>query len=266
MSDDSKESKESREHAAAESVNESPDGDNIVPLAASDRIEGASGSSAHAPQPVSPQDRHEQLRMLEALLFASSEPLSEAVLAKHLPDGIDIRRLLEDLQQAYASRGVNLCIANGRWSFRTAEDLGFLLQRNVQEERKLSRAALETLAIIAYHQPATRAEIEEIRGVSVHRGTLDILLETGWIRIRGRRKVPGRPVTFGTTDAFLDHFSLEAIGDLPGVNELKDAGLLDSAVPADFTLPRPDGEMFVGEQAASANTDTEDANHNARDG
>ena len=139
--------------------------------------------------------------------------------------------LLAELQTAYAARGVNLRQRDGSWAFRTAEDLAFVLQQEVVEQKKLSRAALETLAIIAYHQPVTRAEIEEIRGVAISRGTLDVLLEAGWIRLRGRRRTPGRPVTFGTTPAFLDHFGLERIGDLPGLADLKAAGLLEAALP-----------------------------------
>jgi segregation and condensation protein B len=136
-------------------------------------------------------------------------------------------------------RGVNLVQVAGKWSFRTAGDLSFLLAREAVEQKKLSRAALETLAIIAYHQPVTRAEIEEIRGVATSRGTIDLLLETGWIRMRGRRRSPGRPVTYGTTEAFLVHFGLDSVGDLPGLEELKGAGLLDSRVPTDFSVPNP---------------------------
>lgn len=189
---------------------------------------------------LAPQERHLHLRMVEALLFAAAEPLSEADLAARLPEGVEVRALLAELQAAYAGRGVNLHRIDERWALRTAEDLGFLLQRDVVEERRLSRAALETLAIIAYHQPVTRAEIEEIRGVSISKGTLDVLLETGWVRLRGRRRSPGRPVTYGTTSGFLDHFGLEAIADLPGLAELKGAGLLDAAIPPGLQSPDPD--------------------------
>src|SRR5262245_34793834 len=144
--------------------------------------------------------RAEELRLLEAMLFASTEPLDEATLKKKLPDGIDIKVALEQLQADYATRGVNLVRVNGKWSFRTASDLSWLMTRESTETRRLSRAAIEMLAIIAYHQPVTRAEIEEIRGVITSKGTLDVLLETGWIRPRGRRKTPGRPLTFGTTE------------------------------------------------------------------
>jgi segregation and condensation protein B len=186
-----------------------------------------------------PETRPDELRLLEALLFASSEPLDEATLASRLPDDVDVRTALRRLQVEYASRGVNLVRVAGKWAFRTANDLAWLLARDVVEPKKLSRAALETLAIIAYHQPVTRAEIEDIRGVSASKGTIDVLLETGWIRLRGRRKSPGRPVTFGTTEAFLAHFGLEAIGDLPGLEELKDAGLLEGGLPPGFAVPAP---------------------------
>ena len=184
-------------------------------------------------------DRGTNLRILEALLFAASEPLKETRLEEHLPEGSDVRSLLEELKGFYAGRGIRLVCTSGRWSFRTAEDLAYLLEQYSTEQRRLSKAALETLAIIAYHQPATRAEIEEIRGVSTSVGTLDILLETNWIKIRGRRRAPGRPVTYGTTDAFLDHFGLESIKDLPGLAELKGSGLLSSNLPANFQVPEP---------------------------
>ncbi|MEP1934603.1 MAG: SMC-Scp complex subunit ScpB [Roseibium sp.] len=187
------------------------------------------------------------LRMVEALLFASSEPLSLEELTLRLPEGADVLGLLQELETSYATRGVNVVKIAGKWCFRTAEDLSFLMQRNVEEQRKLSRAALETLAIIAYHQPVTRAEIEEIRGVSTSKGTLDVLLETTWIRMRGRRRTPGRPVTYGTTDHFLIHFGLENVKDLPGLEELKGAGLLDSAVPASFMVPTPNDDAALTE-------------------
>ena len=187
----------------------------------------------------SPEERRQGLRMVEALIFASAEPVSAEDLAARLPEGSDVAGILRELQQSYAGRGVNLVQVAGKWSFRTAGDLSFLLAREAVEQKKLSRAALETLAIIAYHQPVTRAEIEEIRGVATSRGTIDLLLETGWIRMRGRRRSPGRPVTYGTTEAFLVHFGLDSVGDLPGLEELKGAGLLDSRVPTDFSVPDP---------------------------
>jgi segregation and condensation protein B len=186
-----------------------------------------------------PAERRQALRMIEALLFASAEPLAADELAARLPEGSDVAGLLRELQAAYAERGVNLIQVAGKWCFRTAGDLSFLLARHAVEQKKLSRAALETLAIIAYHQPVTRAEIEEIRGVVTSKGTLDLLLETGWVRMRGRRKAPGRPVTYGVTEGFLTHFGLDSLGDLPGVEELKGAGLLDSRVPANFEVPTP---------------------------
>ncbi len=194
-----------------------------------------------------PEIRPEELRLLEALLFASAEPLDEKTLAARMPDGVDVRAALDRLQREYASRGVNLVRIAGKWTFRTAVDLAWLLARDSVEPRKLSRAATETLAIIAYHQPVTRAEIEEIRGVSASRGTLDVLLETGWIRPRGRRKAPGRPITFGTTDAFLSHFGLDSIGDLPGLDELKGTGLLDGQLPAGFAVPVPSDDLNLRE-------------------
>jgi segregation and condensation protein B len=186
-----------------------------------------------------PEERRQAERMIEALLFASAEPLSAADLAPRLPDGSDIQGHLRELQQLYALRGVNLVQVAGKWCFRTAGDLSFLLSRQAVEQKRLSRAAMETLSIIAYHQPVTRAEIEEIRGVATSKGTLDLLLETGWIRMRGRRRAPGRPVTYGTTEAFLTHFGLDVVGDLPGLDELKGAGLLDSRIPAGFSIPEP---------------------------
>ncbi len=181
----------------------------------------------------------EQLRILEALLFAAEAPLDEKTLAARLPAGIDVKALLTQLQQDYASRGVNLVKVAGKWTMRTASDLAWLLTKESVVTRKLSRAAIETLAIVAYHQPVTRAEVEEIRGVSTSKGTLDVLLETGWIRLRGRRKAPGRPVTYGTNEAFLAHFGLEALTDLPGLDELKGAGLVDPSLPAEFSVPVP---------------------------
>ncbi|RYE72389.1 MAG: SMC-Scp complex subunit ScpB, partial [Hyphomicrobiales bacterium] len=160
------------------------------------------------------------LRIAEALLFASSEPLSVNDLATYLSEGADVPALLEQLGQRYEGRGVTLVRRADKWAFRTAEDLGFLLRREQQESRALSRASLETLSIIAYHQPATRAEVEEVRGVATGKGTLDLLMEAGWVRMRGRRRTPGRPVTYGTTEAFLDHFGLESLADLPGLDEL----------------------------------------------
>lgn len=182
-------------------------------------------------------ERH--LRILEALLFAAREPLGAEQLAPFLGEGADLNALLQLLEQRYAQRGVTLVRRGDKWAFRTAGDLGLLLRREQHQTRPLSRPALETLAIIAYHQPATRAEIDEVRGVETGRGTLDTLMEAGWIRMRGRRRSPGRPVTYATTNAFLDHFSLESLGDLPGLEELRGAGLLSGRLPAGMQMPLP---------------------------
>lgn len=193
------------------------------------------------------EDQRQNLRIVEAILFASTDPVSIRALSMRLPEGTDIEALLEELKHDYAGRGVSLVQVAGGFAFRTADDLSFLLQREAVETRKLSRAALETLAIIAYHQPVTRAEIEDIRGVSISKGTLDVLMETGWARMRGRRRSPGRPVTYGTTTAFLDHFMLEGIDNLPGLDELKGAGLLDSAMPANFQMPLPNDDEALSD-------------------
>lgn len=193
------------------------------------------------------ESRPQEFRLLEAMLFAAAEPLDERTLASRMPDGADVTLALRRLQADYAPRGVNLVRVAGKWSFRTANDLAWLLSRTAVEQKKLSRAAIETLAIIAYHQPVTRAEIEDIRGVSTSKGTLDVLLETGWIRPRARRKAPGRPLTFGTTEQFLSHFGLESIGDLPGLEELKGTGLIDARLPAGFTVPMPSDEPALRE-------------------
>jgi segregation and condensation protein B len=202
------------------------------------RVEDYDERSGEEPE-MAIEARPEELRLLEALLFAASEPLDEKSLAKHLPAGVDVRATLKRLQIEYAPRGVNLVHIGNKWTFRTANDLSWLLTHEAVEPKKLSRAAIETLAIIAYHQPVTRAEIEEIRGVSAAKGTLDVLLETGWIRPRGRRKAPGRPLTYGTTAEFLGHFGLEALGDLPGLDDLKGSGLFDGTLPAGFDVPEP---------------------------
>jgi segregation and condensation protein B len=189
--------------------------------------------------------RPDALRLLEALLFAAGEPLDEATLAKQLPDGIDVKEMLQLLQAEYAPRGVNLVRIGKKWTFRTAADLSWLLTKETTETRKLSRAAVETLAIIAYHQPVTRAEIEDIRGVQAAAGTLDVLLKTGWIRPRGRRKAPGRPITYGTTEGFLSNFGLEEIGDLPGLEELKGSGLIEGSLPTGFAVPIPSDDTTL---------------------
>jgi segregation and condensation protein B len=196
---------------------------------------------------VASDDLMEAMRIAEALIFAASDPVEEKDLAKRMPDGVPVRAALEKLRQEYSARGINLVRVNHKWTFRTAPDLSWLLSREQTEQRKLSRAAIETLAIIAYHQPVTRAEIEDIRGVMVSKGTIDALMEVGWIRIRGRRRTPGRPVTYGTTEAFMVHFGLEAISDLPGMEELKAAGFLESAPPNGFSVPNPSDALAPDE-------------------
>jgi segregation and condensation protein B len=184
-------------------------------------------------------------RIVEAMLFAAAEPLDESDMTRRIEDGVSLEQVLERLRGHYAGRGVNLSRVGKKWFFRTASDLNWILAREQVEDKKLSRAALETLAIIAYHQPTTRAEIEELRGVAISKGTLDVLLETGWVRLRGRRKAPGRPITYGTTDQFLMHFGLEQIGDLPGLDELKGAGLFDGRLPKDFRMPAPNDDAAL---------------------
>jgi segregation and condensation protein B len=184
-------------------------------------------------------DSREIERRVEALLFAAAGPLSAAEIARRLPEGADVGGAIAALRGRYEGRGVELeCVAD-RWRFRTAPDLAFMMTEEREEPRRLSKAALETLAIIAYHQPCTRAEVESVRGVSLSRGTLDLLLEMGFVRLRGRRRTPGRPVTYGTTDRFLEHFSLASLYDLPGVQEMKAAGLLDLSIPVGFEVPDP---------------------------
>jgi segregation and condensation protein B len=178
-------------------------------------------------------------RQVEALLFAAAEPLSLGDLTGRLPNGADVEAALAALTDRYAGRGVNLVCVAGRWRFQTAEDLAFLMTLEREEPRRLSRAAQETLAIIAYHQPVTRADIEQVRGVQASRGTLDALLELGLVRMRGRRRSPGRPITFGTTDAFLEHYGLASLADLPGAADMRALGLLSMDLPANFSVPDP---------------------------
>ncbi len=204
-----------------------PQEDDDLPIAAEEEAEHPSFSSV------------EVERIAEALVFASAEPVSEAFLAERLPRGTNVNVVMQQLAEVYALRGVNLIRTGDRWAFRTAADLSFVIRNEDNETKKLSRAALEVLAIIAYHQPVTRAEIEEIRGVQTSRGTLDVLMEAGWVRFRGRRRTPGRPVTLATTPDFLDHFGLEELRDLPGLEELKGAGLLSGRIPPGFAIPVP---------------------------
>lgn len=213
-------------------------------------VSGEQATAEQAPGEQAPVeqitvDSDEALRILEAVLFATAEPLDEKTLAKRLPEGSDVKKLLDQLVETYARRGVNLTKVAGKWAMRTAPDLGSLMTREAGEPKKLSRAAIETLAIVAYHQPVTRAEIEEIRGVTISKGTLDLLIESGWVRLRGRRRTPGRPVTYGTSEAFLEHFGFEAIDDLPGLEELKGAGFLEGRLPSGFSVPVPSDDAAL---------------------
>lgn len=209
---------------------------------------------------VSAERQLEHCRMVEAILFASENPLSVEEIATRLPEGVDVVTHIDSLTEDYAARGVSLVRVAGKYMFRTADDLSFLLRREVDEPRKLSRAAVETMAIIAYHQPVTRAEIEDIRGVTISKGTLDVLMEAGWVRIMGRRKTPGRPVTYGTTEDFLVHFGIETIKDLPGLQELKAAGLLDSVDTAlDKLGGMPEPGQPVKDEVDDGQIDLEEA-------
>ena len=220
-----------------------------------------------------PERAGEHLRMVEALLFAASEPLEEKALTATLPEGADLKAILSELQAIYEGRGVTLVNVAGKWQFRTAPDLAFLLRREKPEQRRLSRAAIETLAIIAYHQPVTRAEIEEIRGVIISKGTLDLRLEIGWIKPHGRRETPGRPVTWATTSAFLEHFGLEGTEALPGVEELRAAGLLDSraaistlatqASAAGHAVPEDEDEQAAAEELRGEAEPSEESDEGA---
>jgi len=216
---------------------------------------GAETGSDTAPPPVAAVDAR---RVLEAMLFASAEPLSMNVMRERLPEGADLGGMLMELQNEYKGRGVNLIELNGTWAFRTAADLGDALQLSKEVQRKLSRAAMETLSIIAYHQPVTRAEIENIRGVATHKGTLDVLIEARWVKPGRRRETPGRPLTWVTTTAFMDHFGLEALNDLPGLDEMKAAGLLDRR-PAIETLGT--GQLFPDEAMAQQDDAEDDDTH-----
>ena len=199
------------------------------------------------------------LRHLEALLFAAVEPIDVQTLRDRMPKDTDVGALLARLSRDYEGRGINLVRVADRWRFQTAPDLAPHLTDVKEARRKLSNAALETLAIVAYHQPVTRAEIEDVRGVAVSKGTLDVLMELGWLRLRGRRRTPGRPVTYGTTNGFLAHFNLESITDLPGRDDLKAAGLLDPRLPKDFEMPEPMmvDDLTVDEDPLEEETDPE---------
>ncbi|MBI6629813.1 SMC-Scp complex subunit ScpB [Pontibaca salina] len=195
----------------------------------------------------------EQERMVEAVLFASAEPVTLREFEARMPQGCDPAEALVNLRNRYDGRGVHIVKVGDAWAMRTAPDLGFLMREETIESRKLSRAAVETLAIIAYHQPVTRAEIEEIRGVSVSRGTIDQLLELEWIRLGRRKMTPGRPVTFIVTPGFLDHFGLESARDLPGLKELRAAGLLESRPPSAMMPPGP--ETLEEDEAATGQSE-----------
>ena len=199
----------------------------------------------------------EHLRMVEALLFAAGEPLDAKALASSLPEGADVAAVLEALEQLYEKRGVNLCRIAGKYQFRTASDLAFLLRKEKPEQKRLSKAAIETLAIIAYHQPVTRAEIEDIRGVAMSKGTVDTLMEIGWVKIRGRKRTPGRPVTYGTTEPFLVQFGLESVAHLPGTDELKAAGFLEAMPPSGFDVPNPSNQLTADEDPYDPNEPAE---------
>lgn len=223
---------------------------------------GDEGDVAATPAQMDDTLRHR--RMVEAILFASETPLSIEDIAERVPEGVDIAAHIEALVVDYEMRGVNLVRLAGKHMFRTAEDLSFLLRREVDEPRKLSRAAVETLAIIAYHQPVTRTEIEEVRGVTISKGTLDVLMEAGWVRMVGRKRTPGRPVTYGTTEEFLVHFGIESVKDLPGLQELKAAGLLDSVdaaldklggIPSPGDAEEDDGQIDLEEAIADSERD-----------
>ena len=187
------------------------------------------------------------VRIAEALIFAARSPISRNEVAQKLPPETEVDAVLAELRSLYLRRGVNLVQRAGGYTFRTATDLAYLLATEESAPRRLSRAALETLAIVAYHQPVTRAEIEDIRGVAVAKGTLDTLLEAGFMRMRGRRKTPGRPITYGTTPGFLDHFGLDKLSDLPGLDELKGAGLIEGRVAKGFSIPSPRDEDALGQ-------------------
>ena len=210
---------------------------------------GENGGEAREGRPQAPWSEREAARLIEAVLFASAEPVEAEALEELVGGRVDVAATLGALVEDYRGRGIELVEVAGKWLFRTAPDLAPRLSRLVEEPRKLGRAALEVLAIVAYHQPVTRAEIEQIRGVSMSRGTLDQLLEAGWVRMRGRRRTPGRPITWGTTDDFLVHFGLETVRDLPGLEELKAAGLLEGQIPAGFRVPLPiEGDALTADE------------------
>lgn len=237
---------ESEAEAAASSADDAPDADTA------ERLEADAADAVWSAAQMA-----EHLRMAEALLFAAVEPLDDDAIAARLPAGADVKTLIETLTLQYENRGVVLSKAAGKYRFVTAPDVAHVLEKEKIEPRKLTRAALETLAIIAYHQPCTRADIEDVRGVAVSPGSLDQLMEIGWIRMRGRRRsAPGRPILYGTTQPFLEHFNLESVTDLPGMADLKAAGLLDARLPPGFTVPAPSDE-FAGDDIEDMGEETE---------
>lgn len=231
------------QEALAEEIEEMTDEDaEEIVVAPEGGIQGEDEEAADAVWSAAQMADH--LRMAEALLFAAVEPLDIEAVAARLPAGADVAGLLETLALQYENRGVVLSKAAQKYRFVTAPDVAHVLQVEKVEQRKLTRAALETLAIIAYHQPCTRADIEDVRGVAVSPGSLDQLMEIGWVRLRGRRRsAPGRPILYGTTQAFLEHFNLESVGDLPGMADLKAAGLLDARLPPGFAVPSPSDDL-----------------------
>jgi segregation and condensation protein B len=202
------------------------------------------------------REQDDAVRAVEAILFAAAEPLAPADIAAHAGEGVDVAAALGSIRADYAGRGINLVERGGRWHFETAGDLAHVLRRSREEPRKLSRAAIETLAIVAYHEPVSRAEIEAIRGVQISKGTLDNLMEAGWVRPAGRRETPGRPLTYATTPAFLTHFGLESRRDLPGIDDLRAAGLLD---PVDLALEAQLTGRDEGDETESVESDADDA-------
>ena len=228
-----------------------------------DAANAHTGANRDDPGTANPAERlhlTQLMRMAEAIVFASAQPVSERQIAERIGPTIPVATGMAELRSVYAARGVNVVRVGDGWAFRTAPDLAFMMTRDAVQQKKLSRPALEVLAIIAYHQPVTRAEIEEIRGVETSKGTLDLLLETEWVRMRGRRRTPGRPVTYGTTDAFLDHFGLEELRDLPGIEDLKGAGLLAARMPATFSVPLPpaDADALADDEDPFTDIDLEE--------
>ena len=235
--EDMEEGQETAEQAVDETVAEVEEEETLEVEASEDDDNEASNVT-----PL-PQSGMQHLRMLEAMLFATNHPISEKELSARMPKGVDVGVLLKDLEEVYEKRGVVLEKVADKWTYRTAPDLNYLFQKEAVEPKRLSKAGIETLAIIAYHQPVTRAEIEDIRGVTVSKGTIDLLLDVGWIRLRGRKRTPGRPITYGTSEDFLEHFGLEGVSDLPGLDDLKAAGLLDANLPPSFSVPGPSDQI-----------------------